>query len=112
VTEKPQEPKQKTPKGLEIPVPKRKDVMGALKKAASPSVAPSADHYLRDLGFLVRERALKAKSEAESDPNDFTRGQLLAFHEIVSLMQSQAQSFAIPLGKLSLDKIDPDRDLL
>jgi hypothetical protein len=33
---KPQEPKQKTPKGLEIPVPKRKDVMAALKKIAKP----------------------------------------------------------------------------
>jgi hypothetical protein len=29
-------PKQTTPKGLEIPVPKRKDVMDALKKIAKP----------------------------------------------------------------------------
>jgi hypothetical protein len=36
VADKPQEPKQKTPKGLEIPVPKRKDVMDALKKIAKP----------------------------------------------------------------------------
>jgi hypothetical protein len=32
VTDKPQEPTQKTPKGLEIPVPKRKDVMDAFRK--------------------------------------------------------------------------------
>jgi hypothetical protein len=32
VTDQPQEPKQKTPKGLEIPVPKRKDVLGAFRK--------------------------------------------------------------------------------
>ena len=31
------EPKQKTPKGLEIPVPKRKDVMDALRKIARPA---------------------------------------------------------------------------
>jgi hypothetical protein len=36
VTDKPQEPKQKTPKGLEIPVPKRKEVMDALSKVAKP----------------------------------------------------------------------------
>jgi hypothetical protein len=36
VTDKPQEPKQKTPKGLEISIPKRKDVMDALKKIAKP----------------------------------------------------------------------------
>jgi hypothetical protein len=36
VTDKPQEPKQTTPKGLEIPVPKRREVMDALKKIAKP----------------------------------------------------------------------------
>jgi hypothetical protein len=36
MTDKSQEPKQKTPKGLEIPVPKRKDVMDALTKIAKP----------------------------------------------------------------------------
>jgi hypothetical protein len=30
------EPKQTTPKGLEIPVPKRRDVMDALKKLVQP----------------------------------------------------------------------------
>lgn len=34
-----QDPKQTTPKGLEIPVPKRKDVMDALGKAAKPIIA-------------------------------------------------------------------------
>ena len=36
MTGKPQEPKQKTPKGLEIPVPKRSEVMAALDKIAKP----------------------------------------------------------------------------
>ena len=31
------EPTQKTPKGLEIPVPKREDVMGAIEKVAGPA---------------------------------------------------------------------------
>jgi hypothetical protein len=33
---KPQEPKQTTPKVLEIPVPKRGEVMAALRKIARP----------------------------------------------------------------------------
>lgn len=37
---KSQEPKQTTPKGLEIPVPKRKDVMDALTKIAKPKPKP------------------------------------------------------------------------
>lgn len=35
-----QEPKQTTPKGLEIPVPKRKDLMDAFKKIARPAKKP------------------------------------------------------------------------
>ena len=34
------EPTQKTPKGLEVPVPKRKDVMDALKKLVQPAKKP------------------------------------------------------------------------
>jgi hypothetical protein len=40
VTDKPQEPKQTTPKGLEIPVPKRKELMDAFKKIVSPVKKP------------------------------------------------------------------------
>jgi hypothetical protein len=31
------EPKQRTDKGLEIPVPKRRDVLGLFRKAAKPT---------------------------------------------------------------------------
>jgi hypothetical protein len=37
VSNKPQEPKQKTPKGLEIPVPKRSEFMDALRKIIGPA---------------------------------------------------------------------------
>jgi hypothetical protein len=40
VAGKPQEQKQRTPKGLEIPVPKRKDVMDALRKLVQPAKKP------------------------------------------------------------------------
>lgn len=34
------EPKQKTPKGLEIPLPKRGDLMDAFKKIIQPAKKP------------------------------------------------------------------------
>lgn len=37
MAEEDQEPMQRTPKGLVIPVPKRKDVMDALRKLVQPS---------------------------------------------------------------------------
>jgi hypothetical protein len=37
---KSQEPKQTTPKGLEIPVPKRKDFMDGLRKLTRPAKKP------------------------------------------------------------------------
>jgi hypothetical protein len=38
--EQPPASTQRTPKGLEIPVPKRKDVMGALRKLVQPVRKP------------------------------------------------------------------------
>jgi hypothetical protein len=40
VTDKPQEPKQTTPKGLEIPLPKRKDLVDAFKRIVGPVKKP------------------------------------------------------------------------
>jgi hypothetical protein len=40
VTDKPHEPKQKTPKGLEIPVPSRESIFTALRKAIKPVKKP------------------------------------------------------------------------
>ena len=40
--------------------------------------------------------ANRRRAEETNDPGDYTRGQLMAFYEIVSLMQSQAESFSIP----------------
>jgi hypothetical protein len=37
MADKPQEPKQTTPKGLEIPVPKRSEVMDAFRKIIRPA---------------------------------------------------------------------------
>ena len=37
-----EQPKQRTQKGLEIPVPKRDEVLGVLRKAAKPT-PPSVD---------------------------------------------------------------------
>jgi hypothetical protein len=36
MTDDAQEPKQKTPKGLEIPVPKRRDLLDAFRKIVQP----------------------------------------------------------------------------
>ena len=40
MTDKPQEPKQKTPKGLEIPLPTRESILAALRKVAKPVKKP------------------------------------------------------------------------
>lgn len=74
-------------------------------------------YYLRDLGNLIKENARKAKqtaSEQEADTEDyqFQTGRLMAYYEVVSLMQQQAQGFEIPLEELDLKDVNPDRDLI
>lgn len=75
-----------------------------------------AANYLLDLGGLVRELALQAKQEYQdkrsSEDAQFLLGRLGALHEVVSLMQQQAIAFSLSLKDVSLEGIDPDRDLL
>jgi len=75
-----------------------------------------ASEYLRDLGGLVLEIALKAKIEYDegrtSDDAPYLLGRLMALHEVASLMQQQASVFGLPLEDLSLHTLNPDKDLL
>lgn len=72
--------------------------------------------YLRDLGFTIREKALEAKRTNDAVPENtdggFSLGRLMAFHEVVSLMQQQADAFSISLAEIGLADIDPEKDLL
>jgi len=72
-------------------------------------------NYLLDLGHLVREAGEQAKKDADQASESdrlFQRGRLMAYYEVLSLMQQQAEAFQLPLEELALDGLDPDRDLL
>lgn len=65
---------------------------------------------------MLREKALDAKLHRDastgSDDETYAVGRLMAYHEIVSLMQSQAEAFGLNLADIALDKIDAEQDLL
>jgi hypothetical protein len=70
--------------------------------------------YLKDLVYLAKERARGAKlaaSTASGDERAFHEGVLMGWYSIISMMQSQANAFGIPMEAIGLDDIDPDRDL-
>ena len=80
----------------------------------------STDVYralLVDFGQEVKRRALEAKNElleitADTKERAFEEGRLLAFNELVSLLQQSAQGLGIDLEEMHLKDIEPDRDLI
>lgn len=70
-------------------------------------------NYLRDLGFLLRERAEAARCrarEAKGTPEEsFESGRALAYYEVVSLMANQAETFGLPPVDLAFEDFDPGR---
>jgi hypothetical protein len=72
--------------------------------------------YLRDLGFLLKEMALEAKSARDAakgtEGSDYAEGKLMAFYAVISLMRQQATAFGIEASALNLHDVDPERDLL
>ncbi len=71
--------------------------------------------FLQEIGETIRNRALEAKEELRScirDTADFHfGGRLMAFNEVVSILQQEALGFDIPLEDLGLQGLNPDRDL-
>jgi hypothetical protein len=70
---------------------------------------------LRELGLILREMALEGKRRRDasgSDDRAYEMGRLMALHEVVALMQEQAEAFHIPLDDLGLSDLAPERDLL
>ena len=78
---------------------------------------PAHRDYLFDLGYELKHLALEAKRERDNasqgtEDRAFKSGRLLAFYEVLSMMQNRAGGLGIPLADLRLDDIVPDRDLI
>ena len=74
-------------------------------------------NYLYDLGLDIKLRALEAKNslaktQSGSEEHSLQFGRVLAFNEVISMMQQNAEGSGIPLTDLRLDDIIPDRDLI
>lgn len=73
--------------------------------------------YLFDLGDDIKRRAFEAKAERDgsrrgSEEYSLHMGRLLAFNEVISIMQQNASGLGISLDDLRLHDVDPDRDLV
>lgn len=72
--------------------------------------------FLRDFGLLIRESALDAKSEyalaKDAEDEDIKLGRLMAFYDILSLMQQQLNAFELTDEAGGLEGFDAERDLL
>jgi hypothetical protein len=73
-------------------------------------------NYLRDLGYLLREKGEQTSGEIRAASTEaekaFYDGRQVAYYEVLSLMQQQADAFGIPRSELCLDGLDPEADLL
>jgi len=74
-------------------------------------------HFLFDLGLDIKSRALEAKKSLDktvsgTEEHSLQFGRVLAYNEVISIMQQNAEGFGIALAELRLEDIVPDRDLM
>lgn len=72
-------------------------------------------NYLRDLSYLLIEAALESRDSTKIKTGEdriYELGRSMAYYEVISLMQQQCDAFGINLKAISMDRIDPDKDLL
>jgi len=74
------------------------------------------ENYTSDLGCLISEKAREAKiardNAKEKSELDYQLGYLMAYHEVVSLMQQQADAFEIERRAIGIEDIDPEKELV
>lgn len=68
--------------------------------------------HFRDLGTVLKERALEARQQRDTERTDFQSGRLMAYHEVISTMRNQADVFDLSPEDLNLHDVDLDRDIL
>ena len=71
--------------------------------------------YLTDSIKLLKEQAIEAKKDADNPKEgseDYSRGELRAYHKAISTMKNQASLFDLDQAEFSLSRIEPDRDLV
>jgi hypothetical protein len=69
--------------------------------------------YIRDLVLRLKDEAEDARENRrdEGTGEGFQAGRALAYAEVLSIMQNQADSFLIPRELLALDGFNPVADL-
>ncbi|WP_259779846.1 hypothetical protein [Aestuariispira ectoiniformans] len=81
-------------------------------KSSQNAECNAARDYLKDLGLLIKDLALEAKTQSVEKSTDFSIGYMAGFHRVVSLMQQQAETFGISMEDIGLENIDPDKELV
>jgi hypothetical protein len=62
--------------------------------------------YLRDIVYLLRERGANAAKECRANESLFNEGREVAFREVLSMMQNQADVFGVPRNEICLSGFD------
>lgn len=71
--------------------------------------------YLIDSITLLKEQAREAKKEADNPKDgseDYSKGEVTAYHKVISMMKNQAYLFDLEQEDIGLEDIEPERDLL
>jgi hypothetical protein len=73
--------------------------------------------FLFDVGLEIKERARQAKQKRNSygrgsEQHSVQVGRVLAFSEVLTILQETAEALNIPLSALRIEDIDPDSELL
>jgi hypothetical protein len=62
-------------------------------------------NYLRDLGMEIVHQAESAKARPLGASDDYYKGRLFSYYEILDLMRQQAATFGIDASDIGLERV-------
>ncbi len=69
-------------------------------------------YFLQDFCKIMHSKALEAKDECLKNNDDYNKGRLIVYHDLITTLQQQADAFGIDHSEINIDNIVPDKDLL
>lgn len=69
-------------------------------------------YFLQDFCKIMQSKVLEVKNECLKNNDDYNKGRLIVYYDLITTLQQQADAFGIDRNEINISDINPDKELL
>lgn len=71
-----------------------------------------SEHLIHDIVNLLIERIGEVKKHVDAYHDDYSKGQLFSFYDILTIIQQESKAFGLDDDQIGLSNFSTDKDIL